>query len=69
MRGGGFGAFLQHSNVLNHLKDVQFPCTKQDLINAAEEDHAPDKVIEALDRLPDKEYASTADVTEHLAAG
>lgn len=69
MRGGGFGAFLQHSNVLNHLKDVQFPCSKQDLIDAAEDDHAPEKVIEALEKLPDIEYKSTTEITEHLAAG
>jgi len=68
MRGGGFGAFLAHSSVLNHLKDAQFPCSKQDLIDLAEDDHAPEKVIEALEKLPDIVFTSTSDITEHLAA-
>lgn len=66
MAGGGFGAFLAHSNVLNHLKDIHFPCSKQELIDHATEAHAPQKVIDALEKLPDRQYTSTADLTEHL---
>lgn len=68
MQRGGFGAFLAHSSILNHIKDAQFPCSKQDLIDLAEDSHAPEKVIEALEKLPDKEYISTSDLTEHLSA-
>lgn len=68
MPGGGFGAFLAHSSVLNHLKDAQFPCSKQDLIDLAEDNHAPEKVIEAIEKLPDKMFDSTSDLTEHLSS-
>jgi len=64
--GGGFGAFLAHSNIVNFIKDVDFPCSKQDLINHAEDHNAPQKIIEALEKLPDKEYTSIADVTENM---
>lgn len=66
MRGGGFGAFLAHSNVANYIKDAEFPISKQDLITIAEDHHAPEKVIEALEKLPDIEFKTVGDVTEHL---
>lgn len=68
MRGGGFGAFLAHSSVANYIKDVGFPASKQDLITVAEDHHAPEKVIEALEKLPDVEFKSVGEVTEHLGA-
>ncbi len=66
MRGGGFGAFLAHSNVANYIKDVEFPASKQDLITAAEDHHAPEKVIESLEKLPEMEFHSVGEVTQHL---
>lgn len=66
MRGGGFGAFLTHSSVANFIKDAEFPAWKQDLINLAEDHHAPEKVIEALEKLPDMEFNNVGEVTEHL---
>jgi hypothetical protein len=39
-----------------------FPCTKQDLIDTAEDIGAPDEVMDILDRMPDKNYLSETDV-------
>lgn len=66
MAGGGFGAFLSHSNVLNHLKDIQFPCSKQELIDQLEEDHAPQQAIEAVEKVPDQIYNSAEELLERL---
>jgi hypothetical protein len=68
MRGGGFGAFLTHSNVANYIKDAGFPATKQDLVNMAEDHHAPQNVIKAIEKLPDMEFKTIGEVTEHLQA-
>ena len=68
MRGCGFGAFLTHSNVANYIKDAEFPASRQDLINMAEDHHAPESVIEALEKLPDLEFKTVGEVTEHLQA-
>jgi hypothetical protein len=56
--------FLSEINIGEHLKGLGFPCTKQDLIEHAQEFGAPDQVIELLDRLPDQEYESVAQVLE-----
>jgi len=66
MAGGGFGSFLTHSSVLSHLKDIDFPASKQDIINHAEDNHAPESVIKILEKIPDKVYNSVAELTEHL---
>lgn len=66
MAGGGFGSFLAHSNVLNRLKDVQFPCSKQDLIDQLEDNHAHQEVIELVDKVPDKVYNSVEELREQL---
>ena len=68
MRGGGFGTFLAHSNVAGYIKDIEFPASKQDLITAAEDHHAPEKVIELLEKLPDIDFNSVGEVTQHLEA-
>ncbi len=48
------------------LKGVDYPATKQDLIDAASDNDAPDEVIDALNRIADKEYASPADVSKEI---
>ncbi len=35
-----------------HLAGARFPARRDDLIAAAEDDHAPDEVMQALDQLP-----------------
>ena len=63
---GGFGAFLAHSQVANFIKDLDFPASKQDIINAAEDNNAPEQVIKALEKIPDQVYNSIGDVTAKL---
>ena len=63
---GGFSTFLAHSNIINFVKDAGFPCSKQDLINEAEDHNAPQDVIEALEKLPDQVYNTLTDVRDKL---
>lgn len=62
----GFSVFLAHSKIVNYIKDADFPCSKQDLINEAEERDAPQNVIESLEKLPDQVYNTLTDVTDKL---
>lgn len=49
-----------------HLKGVNYPASKQDLMGAAEENGAEDDVRSMLDQLPDEEYGTPADVSKAL---
>ena len=50
------------ANVSKHLKGIDFPAHRQDLIRQAEKNHADAEVIDELKNLPDEEYGSMADV-------
>ncbi|GLW21296.1 DUF2795 domain-containing protein [Microbispora triticiradicis] len=39
-----------------HLKGVDYPAGKSDLINTARDQGADDTVLNALERIPDREY-------------
>jgi len=50
------------SNIAHHLKGIEFPADKQELIEYAEDNGAPDEVLEVLQQMPDKEYNSMSDL-------
>jgi hypothetical protein len=47
-----------------HLKGIDYPASKQDLIDHAEEHGADDNVRSLLEQLPDEEYETPADVSK-----
>lgn len=61
---GSLGSFFSPSSIIDFVKGMDFPCTKEDLINHAEDNNAPDRVINILQKLPDREYQSMTDLTE-----
>ncbi len=48
------------------LKNVNYPASKQDLIDAAQSEGADQRVIETLQRLPDREYDGPVGVSEEI---
>lgn len=50
------------SNITRHLRGLDFPASKQDLLDRARSDNAEPEVLELLERMPDQEYQSMADV-------
>lgn len=50
------------SNVSHHLKGVDFPANKQDLIDQARDNGAEDDVLEMIEKMPDDDYENMADV-------
>lgn len=50
------------SELASYLKGISFPCGKQDIVDTARNNNAPDNVIEWLDRLPDKDYNNVTDI-------
>ena len=47
-----------------HLKGVDYPATKEELIEHAKKQSADDNAISVLQQLPDQEYDSPTDVSE-----
>lgn len=53
--------------VERYLKGIDFPATKDDLIQHAQENDAPNDVLGALDRFDDRPYSSVADIAREVS--
>lgn len=51
-------------NVQKHLKGVDYPASKQELIRHAEENGADENIRSVLEELPDKEYKTPAELSK-----
>ena len=58
--------YFAQSKIAGLLDQIEYPVTKQELMELAEENGAPDKVVELLDRLPDQTYVAASQVLESL---
>jgi len=54
------------AQIEKYLKGIDFPSSKQSLINHAKQNNAPDGVMQLLQRMPDKEYGSAADIAREI---
>jgi len=50
------------SNVALHLKGINFPAKKQNLVQQAKKNQAEDEVIQTIQKMPEREYRTMADV-------
>lgn len=50
------------SNILHHLKGVDFPAKKDELLKQARKNDADKDILDVIKHLPDQEYHSMADV-------
>lgn len=54
-------------DVQKYLAGIDYPATKQDLIDIASDNDAPQEVIECLSGIDEKEYDSVSDVSKAVA--
>jgi hypothetical protein len=47
-----------------HLKGVDYPASKEELIEHAQQQGADEKIREILEQLPDEEYETPAEVSK-----
>ncbi len=52
--------------VQKYLGGLDYPASKQDLIKHAEQEGADENVRSTLDKVPDQEYETPADVSEAI---
>lgn len=50
------------ANIAHHLRGINFPCSKSDLVNHCRQRGCPTDVLNTLQSLPDRQYNSMADV-------
>jgi hypothetical protein len=60
------GLSFGKADLEKYFSGVKFPASKQDLINTARQNNAPDNVITTMDKLPDQTYNSADDVVRTL---
>jgi len=53
-------------DIQKYLAGVDYPATKQDLIDIASDNSAPQEVIEVLSGIDEKEYDSVTDVSKEF---
>ncbi|MDO8586708.1 MAG: DUF2795 domain-containing protein [Armatimonadota bacterium] len=62
----GFGAMEAIASATDSLHGIDFPKSKDDLMEYARDRNASDHVIEVLEKLPDQVYNSMGDVINRL---
>ena len=50
------------ANVQAHLKGIDYPASKQDLVETARKNQAPQDVMRVLQEMPDEQYGGPQDV-------
>ncbi len=57
------------ANIMEHLKGIDFPASKNDLVEHAREEKGSDtdEVVDQLEKLPDRQYNSPADVMHEIS--
>jgi hypothetical protein len=54
------------ANLMDFLKDVDYPASKDEIIALAEDHMVAKDIMSRLDQLPDREYMNLADVTSEV---
>ena len=62
----GFGAMEAIAGVTDILHGIDFPKSREDLIDYAKDHNASDHVKEVLEKLPEQAYKSMGDVINRL---
>lgn len=45
-----------------YLEDIMFPCSRSEILHCAEENEAPDMILDAIEDLPEKKYVSVHEI-------
>ncbi len=58
---------MMASQVTPYLKQMDFPTDKQKIIDMAKSRGAPDMVVQWLNKLPNKQYSSSAEIEQEFS--
>ncbi|MCX6344923.1 MAG: DUF2795 domain-containing protein [Armatimonadetes bacterium] len=52
-----------------YIDDIIFPCSRTELLYRAEENDAPDALLDAIETLPERRYWSVEDIVARFNTG
>ncbi len=50
----------------SYLDDILFPCSRMEILSCAEDNEAPDVILDAIENLPDGRYWSVGDIVSRI---
>ena len=62
------GKKMNPLKIQHYLGGVDYPVGRQELVDKARENGAPDDVLDVLERIAEREYITPAEVTREAAA-
>jgi len=60
------GDGMQPTSITKCLGGMDFPAYKDDIMEYAEDNDADDELLETLEKLPDRQYGSVAEVVQGI---
>ena len=54
------------TQISEYLQGCNFPCSKRDLVSYCNTQHCPTEIRDFLERMPDRQYFSMADVMQSV---
>jgi hypothetical protein len=58
---------ISAAEIEKYVKGIDFPCDKNQLIQHAKSNNAPDEILDFMQDLPDQEYGSAVDVARGVS--
>jgi hypothetical protein len=52
------------ANIAKHMKGIDFPADRNQVVNKARDNGAPQEVLDVLEKIPEKSYDNMADLME-----
>ncbi len=49
-----------------YLDDIIFPCSRKEILRCAEDNEAPDIILDAIEDLPERRYLSLVDIVTSI---
>ncbi len=49
-----------------YLDDILFPCSRTEILRCAEDNEAPDIILDAIEDLPNRRYRSVQDIMSQM---
>lgn len=49
-----------------YLDDIVFPCSRMEILRCAEDNEAPDVILDAIEELPERRYCSVTEIIVSL---